>query len=145
MTHGFPNQFFTGYLQGGFFATTTHQFGRQGYHIAYIIKEALDRGLTCVEPALEAQEKWVDLIRSTAVDISWLQRECPPSYFNNDGDTSKNRWYLGESYGPGWDAFEQIVADWRDDGSLAGLVVSGPGIPAGGDGDHDQARPDLTA
>src|SRR3546814_9926090 len=29
MTHGFPNQFFTGYLQGGFNATTTEQFSRQ--------------------------------------------------------------------------------------------------------------------
>jgi cyclohexanone monooxygenase len=131
MTHGFPNQFFTGYLQGGFFATTTHQFSRQGYHIAYIIKEALARGLTTIEPSFEAQEQWVNLIRSTAIDISWLQRECPPSYFNNDGDTSKNRWYLGESYGPGWDAFEQIVADWRRDGELAGLVVSD--IAPGGD------------
>ncbi|MCE7796575.1 NAD(P)/FAD-dependent oxidoreductase [Sphingobium sufflavum] len=121
MTHGFPNQFFTGYIQGGFFATTTHQFSRQGYHIAYIIKEALERGLTAVEPELEAQEDWVQLIRSTAIDITYLQRECPPSYFNNDGDTSKNRWYLGESYGPGWDAFEKIVEDWRRQGDLAGI------------------------
>lgn len=125
MTHGFPNLFFTGYIQGGFFATTTHQFSRQGYHIAYIIKEALARGLTEVEPVLEAQEEWVALIRSTAIDISQLQSECPPSYFNNDGDRSKNRWYLGESYGPGWDAFEKIVADWRRKGDLAGLAVSG--------------------
>jgi cation diffusion facilitator CzcD-associated flavoprotein CzcO len=122
MTRGFPNQFFTGYIQGGFFATTTHQFGRQGHHIAYIIKEALDRGLTVLEPSAKAQEDWVNLIRSTAIDISYLQRECPPSYFNNDGDTSKNRWYLGESYGPGWEAFEALIGDWRADGLLAGLV-----------------------
>lgn len=124
MTHGFPNQFFTGYVQGGFFATTTHQFGRQGYHIAYIIKEALARDVTRVEPTLQAQDDWVDLIRSTAIDISFLQHECPPSYFNNDGDTSKNRWYLGESYGPGWDAFEKIVADWREQGDMAGLALN---------------------
>lgn len=123
MAHNFPNQFFTGYIQGGFFATTTHQFSRQGYHIAYIIKEALDRGLTTVEPSLDAQNEWVELIRSTAIDISHLQRECPPSYFNNDGDTSKNRWYLGESYGPGWSAFEQLVGDWRESGDLAGLEL----------------------
>ena len=123
MTHNFPNLFFTGYIQGGFFATTTHQFSRQGYHIAYIIKEALKRGLSAVEPTLGAQEEWVKLIRSTAIDISYLQQECPPSYFNNDGDTSKNRWYLGESYGPGWEAFEQLVGDWRAGGDLAGLEV----------------------
>jgi len=123
MTHGFPNQFFTGYLQGGFFATTTHQFSRQGYHIAYMIKTALDRGLTAVEPTLEAQENWVGLIRSTAVDISFLKTECTPSYFSNDGDTSKNRWYLGESYGPGWDAFEALVEEWRSSDALEGLAA----------------------
>jgi cation diffusion facilitator CzcD-associated flavoprotein CzcO len=123
MAHNFPNQFFTGYLQGGFFATTTHQFSRQGYHIAHIIKTALDRGLTLVEPTLEAQDDWVKTIRETAIDVSYLQRECPPSYFNNDGDTSKNRWYLGESYGPGWDAFEQLVADWRSSGELPGMIA----------------------
>ena len=56
MTHGFPNQFFTGFIQGGFNATTTEQFSRQGYHIAYIINEALKRGVTMVEPSQEAQD-----------------------------------------------------------------------------------------
>ncbi|MET1754479.1 NAD(P)/FAD-dependent oxidoreductase [Novosphingobium sp. RD2P27] len=130
MAHNFPNQFFTGYVQGGFFATTTHQFSRQGYHIAHMIKIALDRGLTSVEPTLEAQDQWVKLIRETAIDVSYLQRECPPSYFNNDGDTSKNRWYLGESYGPGWDAFEQLVADWRASGDLPGMIVKAAEVTA---------------
>ncbi|WP_373097947.1 flavin-containing monooxygenase, partial [Zhongshania sp.] len=55
MTHGFPNQFFIGYIQGGLNATTTEQFGRQAYHISYIVAEALQRGLKTVEPSLEAQ------------------------------------------------------------------------------------------
>ena len=107
---------------GRFLATTTHLFSCQGYHIAYIFKESLNSGLTSVEPL--AQEAWVDLVRSTAIDISFLQQECPPSYVNNDCDTSKNRWYLGETCGPGWDAFEKIVADWRDEGDLAGLALA---------------------
>jgi cation diffusion facilitator CzcD-associated flavoprotein CzcO len=124
MAHMFPNMFYTGYLQGGFFATTTEQFSRQGFHIAYIVKEALARGLTAVEPSEEAQDDWVRTIRDTAIDISHLQRECPPSYFNNDGDLSKERWYLGESYGPGWEAFEQLVADWRATGELPGMLAT---------------------
>jgi cyclohexanone monooxygenase len=124
MTHGFPNQFFTGYLQGGFYATTVHQFSRQGFHIAHIIKDALDRGVTSVEPTEQAQDEWVATKRASAIDISYLQRECPPSYFNNDGDLTKNRWYLGESYGPGWDAFEKMMEDWRRAGTLDGLVLA---------------------
>jgi cation diffusion facilitator CzcD-associated flavoprotein CzcO len=120
MTHGFPNLFFTGYLQGGFNATTTEQFSRQGYHMAYIVSEALRRGLAAVEPSLQAQEEWVKTLRASAIDLTQFQRECTPSYFNNEG-AEKIRWYLGESYGPGWTAFEQLVLDWRDRGDLAGL------------------------
>ena len=87
-----------------------------------IIRQALAKGLTSIEPSEAAQEAWVKEIRATAIDISSLQLECPPSYFNNDGDTSKKRWYLGESYGPGWAAFEKLVADWRDAGNLTGLI-----------------------
>jgi cation diffusion facilitator CzcD-associated flavoprotein CzcO len=122
MTHGFPNLFFTGYLQGGFTATTTEQFSRQGFHIAYIVKEALNRGCTAVEPSEQAQDGWVETIRKTAIDLSRFQRECTPSYFNNEG-SEKIRWYLGESYGPGWQAFEQLVREWRDSGNLEGLLL----------------------
>lgn len=124
MTHGFPNQFFTGYVQGGFNATTVEQFSRQGYHIAHIVKAALDRGAKVVEPTPQAQDDWVRLIRETAVDISQLQNECTPSYFNNEGDHKDGmRWYLGESYGYGWDAFEKLMQDWREAGDMAGLSV----------------------
>ncbi len=122
MTHGFPNLFFTGYLQGGFNATTTEQFSRQGYHMAYIVSEALRRGLNVVEPTLEAQEHWVKTLRAGAIDLTQFQRECTPSYFNNEG-SEKIRWYLGESYGPGWNAFEQLMLEWRSGGDLSGLSL----------------------
>lgn len=122
MTCGFPNQFFTGYLQGGFNATTTEQFSRQGYHIAYIIKEALARGAKVVEPSQGAQDAWVKTIRQNAIDLTRFQRECTPGYFNNEG-SQKMRWYLGESYGLGWDAFEGLLQAWRNEGTLNGLIV----------------------
>jgi cyclohexanone monooxygenase len=122
MTHGFPNLFFTGYLQGGFNATTTEQFSRQGFHIAYMVKEALRRGLNVVEPNRERQDEWVKTIRDNAFDLSQFQRDCTPSYFNNEG-SEKQRWYLGESYGLGWSAFEQLMQDWRDQGRLDGLEL----------------------
>ncbi len=128
MSRGFPNQFYIGFYQGGFNATTTETFNRQGQHVAYIIKEALSRRITTVEPSQEAQDNWVRHIRETAIDISQFQRECTPSYFNNEGEAQfddkgqeKLRWYLGESYGPGWGAFQQLMQDWRDKGDLEGL------------------------
>ena len=86
MTHGFPNQFFIGYIQGGFNATVTEQFGQQGHHIAYIISEALKRGAAVVEPSQEAQDDYVQHFEETEIDISEFQRECTPSYFNNEGE-----------------------------------------------------------
>ncbi|MEC8810502.1 MULTISPECIES: flavin-containing monooxygenase [unclassified Ketobacter] len=131
MSRGFPNQFFVGFYQGGFNATTTETFSRQGEHIAYIIKTALDRGATSIEPDEAAQNAWVEHVRDTAIDISEFQQECTPSYFNNEGEAQvdskgekKFRWYLGESYGPGWDAFQKLMHDWRDKGELEGLVVT---------------------
>jgi cation diffusion facilitator CzcD-associated flavoprotein CzcO len=123
MTHGFPNQFFTGYIQGGLNASTTEQFGRQGYHIAYVISEALKRGAKVVEPTQEAQDAYVKHFHEVEFDSSQFQRECTPSYFTNEGQV-KAPWALFRSYGPGWDAFQKLLADWRDKGDLEGLVLA---------------------
>jgi len=134
MTTGFPNQFFTGFVQGGVNASTTETFNQQGRHIAYIIGEALARGAEIVEPTQEAQAAYIKLIRDTAIDMSQFQRECTPGYFNNEGETQLNemgeekfRSALGELYGPGFYAFEKLLQDWRDQGDLAGLVLEPPG------------------
>ena len=58
-SRGFPNQFFTGFIQGGVSANTTAMFEQQAEHIAYIIAEAVKRGATTVEPSQEAQDDWV--------------------------------------------------------------------------------------
>jgi cyclohexanone monooxygenase len=134
MTAGFPNQFFTGFNQGGVNASTTETFNQQGRHIAYIIGEALARGAETVEPSQEAQAAYIKHIRDTSIDMSQFQRECTPGYFNNEGETQLNekgeekfRSALGELYGPGFYAFEKLLQDWRDQGDLAGLVLQ----PAG--------------
>ena len=124
MTHGFPNQFFTGFIQSALNASTTEQMSGHCQHIAYIIKQALARGATVVEPSEAAQNAWVRTIRETAVDISQFQRECTPSYFNGEG-SEKLRWYAGETYGPGWVAFERLLQEWRDRGDMEGLVLAG--------------------
>ena len=122
MTHGFPNQFYIGYIQGGLNASVTEQFGQQGYHIAHIISDVLKRGATVVEPSREAQDEYVRHFQEMELDMSGFVGQCPPSYFNNEGET-KAKWALFRIYGPGWDAFEKMLQDWRDKGDLKGLVV----------------------
>jgi cyclohexanone monooxygenase len=122
MTRGFPNQFFTGFTQAGLNSTNSVTFVSQGRHIGYIVSEALKRGATVVEPSQQAQDAWVKTIRETAIDTSQFARECTPGYFNNEGE-DKLRWYLGEPYGPGFYAFEQLLEEWRGRGDLRGLEL----------------------
>ena len=58
-SRGFPNLFFTGFIQGGVSANTTAMFEQQAKHIAYILSEAQNRGATTVEPSQDGQEAWV--------------------------------------------------------------------------------------
>ncbi|MFE2603445.1 flavin-containing monooxygenase [Streptomyces mirabilis] len=123
MSHGFPNQFFTGFLQGGVTASTTAMFEQQAQHIAYIIKETLARGASTVEPSEEAQDQWCATVRETAVDNTNFQRECTPGYYNNEGE-QQIRSHLGEPYWPGFYALEDLLQAWRDTGEMRGLVLN---------------------
>ncbi|MET7896921.1 flavin-containing monooxygenase [Streptomyces mirabilis] len=123
MSHGFPNQFFTGFLQGGVTASTTAMFEQQAQHIAYIIKETLARGASTVEPTEEAQDQWCTTVRETAVDNTNFQRECTPGYYNNEGE-QQIRSHLGEPYWPGFYALEDLLRAWRDTGEMRGLVLN---------------------
>ncbi|WP_299564408.1 NAD(P)/FAD-dependent oxidoreductase [uncultured Mycolicibacterium sp.] len=124
-SHGFPNQFFTGFTQVGISANISANYELQGEHIAYIIAETLKRGAVTVEPTLQAQEQWCRTIRETAVDNSDFDAQCTPGYYNNEGGGGGEglRSHLGEPYGPGFYAFAELLEDWRARGDLDGLVL----------------------
>lgn len=122
VTRGFPNQFFTGYIQGGLYATTVEQFNRQGFHIAHIISEALRQDIAAVEPTQAAQDAWGQVMAPSTQFSQYMQSECPPSYLNNE--SGKFRYYLGEFYLAGFAAFEQLLQEWRDAGRLEGLELA---------------------
>jgi cation diffusion facilitator CzcD-associated flavoprotein CzcO len=118
-SHGFPNQFYIGFIQGGLNASTTETFSKHGQHIAYLIKEAMARDIT-LEPTKAAQDAWVKKIRDTGLDMEAFARQCTPGYYNNEGE-KKFRWYLGETYGPGWEVFQELIEHWRKQGDLEGF------------------------
>jgi cyclohexanone monooxygenase len=125
-SRGFPNQFFTGFTQVGISANIAANYELQGEHIAYIISEALARGAVTVEPSQQAQDEWCRVIRDSAVDNTQFERECTPGYYNNEGGGGGEgiRSHLGEPYGPGFYAFGELLAEWRDGGDLDGLVLT---------------------
>ncbi|MCG8314398.1 MAG: hypothetical protein MI976_14420, partial [Pseudomonadales bacterium] len=131
MTHGFPNLFVIGLNQGGLNSSLTVNFEEQSRHAAFIINQAKEKGAITVEPSKAAQDEYIQHIRETAVDRTEWIRSCTPGYFNNEGkpDVDENgnekyRFYLGEIYGPGWDAFMKLLEDWRNDGDLNGLTLT---------------------
>jgi cyclohexanone monooxygenase len=124
MAHNFPNMFFTGFTQAGANASNSKTFIDQGFHIGYVASEALKRGAATVEPSQEAQDAYIELLRSVAVDNSAFVTECTPSYFNNEGDQKKKRFIFGEPWGQGYYAFEDMLEGWRGKGDLEGLVLT---------------------
>ena len=123
MTDGFPNMFYTGYVQGATNSTTTEQFGRQCEHIAYIVGETRRRGAAAVEPAKAAVEAYVAHMRENEYDIASFLGECTPGYFNNEGE-AKPKWALFRGYLAGWANFQKMLAEWRGKGDLAGLELT---------------------
>jgi len=124
-TRGFPNQFHTGFIQGGVAANTTAMLEQQAEHIAYIVSEALKRGATTVEPSREAQDAWIRTIRETSVDTAAFDQTCTPGYYNNEGGGGGEgiRSHLGEPYAPGFYTFGDLLKAWREKGDLEGLVL----------------------
>jgi cation diffusion facilitator CzcD-associated flavoprotein CzcO len=121
-THGFPNLFFTGLLQGGLNVSLPLVFEQQGEHIAWLIRETLARGALAIEPSQQAQDDWVRDIKASNIDMGPIVRECTPGYYNNEGE-EKVRWFLGDSWGPGWRPFLELLNTWRNEGSLPGMVL----------------------
>jgi cyclohexanone monooxygenase len=128
-SRGFPNQFHTGFIQGGVAANTTAMLEQQAEHIAYIVSQALKRGATTVEPSREAQNEWIRTIRETSVDTSAFDQTCTPGYYNNEGGGAGKgagegiRSNLGEPYAPGFYVFDDLLKEWRDKGDLDGLML----------------------
>jgi cyclohexanone monooxygenase len=124
-SRGFPNQFHTGFIQGGVAANTTAMLEQQSEHIAYLVSEAMKRGAATVEPSQEGQDAWIEAIRETTVDTSAFDLSCTPGYYNNEGGGGGEgiRSHLGEPYMPGFYVFDDLLKEWRAKGDLDGLVL----------------------
>jgi cyclohexanone monooxygenase len=124
-SRGFPNWFYIGVGQNGLSVNMTAMFDDQARHIAYIIKEVKARGAVAAEPTHEAEEAWVELIRSVAILNRDFQNACTPGYYNNEGG-ERSGGLNGQTYTPGINKFNALLAEWRDEGNLQGLELHYP-------------------
>lgn len=124
-THGFPNFFIMSLNQTGNSVNQTHVMHVQSRHIASIIAEAERRAAQAVEPTLEAEQTWVELVMLFSVAASAFLNSCTPSYFNNEGQADAAAFQRDGFFTPGLMAFSRAIDAWRDTFDFEGLLFDG--------------------
>ena len=122
-SRGFPNCFIFSPTQAGFTANFPHLLDEQSRHLAYILGHATEQGVEMIEASQQAEDDWVQRIIDMAQFNMRFLENCTPGYYNNEGKPAE-RSIRNSSYGAGSIAFFKVLADWRDEGSLAGLELS---------------------
>jgi cyclohexanone monooxygenase len=121
-SQGFPNCFFLGFTQTAITISVPQALNEQANHVAYIVSEARKRGALALEPTAEAEQAYVDEVRSLARMGQRFYTECTPGYYNSEGAAGNRQGFFSEMYGAGPLRFFQVLADWRADGEMAGLA-----------------------
>jgi cyclohexanone monooxygenase len=114
-----------GLSQNGLSVNLTSMLDDQAQHIGYIIKQVMERGARYSQPTAEAEAAWVAEIRRLAISNVAFFEECTPGYYNAEGKIAQRGGGLNnESYSPGVNAFNRLLAKWRESGDLEGLELA---------------------
>jgi len=124
-SHGFPNWFTIGINQNGLSPNMTAMFDDQAAHVAYIVDQVKQRGKTVCEVTTAAEDAWIDQIISLAFtgNQSFLE-ECTPGYYNREGQSTEKSNPQNSPFAPGINAFNGVLAQWRETNELDGLELS---------------------
>jgi cation diffusion facilitator CzcD-associated flavoprotein CzcO len=124
-TDGFPNLFFVGgNVQTAMAVNAVHLIDELAQHVAYIIAQSRELGLSSVEPDAAAVDDYVDLIVSSEKNAASFRfyADCTPGYYNGEGKaTTGEDLFSGARYGDGALAYYDLLRSWRADGNLAGM------------------------
>jgi cyclohexanone monooxygenase len=121
LSHGFPNLFHMGLTQTGLAPNFTYMLEGQATHIAHVINEVKGREGRSVEPTTEAETEWVKIVSSPSYMTDYLNT-CTPGYYNGEGQNA-HQGFLDTQYPEGAVRFYEMLARWREQGDLEGLVV----------------------
>ena len=123
--HNFPNWFTIGINQNGLSPNMTAMFDDQAVHVSYIVDELMKRGKKTFEVDEDAESQWVDqIVELAGTGATAFLEECTPGYYNREGTTGKGASMQNSPYAPGINAFNQLLATWRDKGDLEGMTLS---------------------
>ncbi len=119
---GFPNMFVLGHNQGGFTVNYPHLLEEASAHLCHVLRHALDNDVSTIEATSDGEDAWLVQLAESARDIRAFQQQCTPGYYNNEGQPSAGG-FIGSSYGKGPMPFFDLLAEWRDAGTFAGLEL----------------------
>jgi cyclohexanone monooxygenase len=120
--HGFPNLFVVQPFQGAnLISNVPHNLTEAARTIRVTVRGALDRGFSAVEARADAEEAWMELLRSGPGSIIGSP-DCTPGYYNNEGqDPGPQGNWLGQGYPEGASAYFEFIERWRASGEFEGL------------------------
>jgi len=121
LSHGFPNLFHMGLTQTGLAPNFTYMLDGQATHITHVIKEVRSREGRSVEPTPEAEAEWVKIVTGPS-PMTEYQNTCTPGYYNGEG-LNPHQGFLDSQYPEGAVRFYEMLARWREQGDLEGLIV----------------------
>jgi cation diffusion facilitator CzcD-associated flavoprotein CzcO len=119
----FPNCFFLGFTQTAITISVPQALGEQARHVAYIVNQARKRDAKAIEPTAQAEQAYIDVVRSLARTGERFYRECTPGYYNSEGAEGNRAGFFSNMYGAGPLAFFELLDQWRAAGDLAGLEL----------------------
>ena len=82
--------------------------------------DVLGVGIDALEVTEEAEAEWVEKIIGLSDRTIEFSENCTPGYYNNEGQVQRSHRQNGFYFG-GPLEFCEILASWRDEGSMAGL------------------------
>ena len=128
-SRNFPNWFYVGISQNAISINITAMLDDQTKHIAYIIKEVMDREAKTVQPTAEGEEAWINVMRSMAAGAGEFQVNCTPGYYNNEGITRAEPPKNGGSLCPGHQQVQRppgrVAREGRPGGAGTGVLRFG--------------------
>ena len=122
-TRGFPNLLMISTVQGGQAINFLHPIGATARHVAKVIARCQEQGIDTIEPTLEAEREWFNIILTNLMKLGRYNETCTPGYLNNEGGGDMRSARSGAYMGRPFEYIERLE-QWRSDGNFEGLEVT---------------------
>ncbi|CAB4730015.1 unannotated protein [freshwater metagenome] len=123
LSNGFPNMFMISTVQGAQATNFVHSITATAQHVAFLIEQCVKGNIATIEPETSAQENWFETLFAQLWGIARYNATCTPGYLNSEGggDMRSARAIAWMTSVLG---FAEYVENWRQQGDLAGLVLT---------------------